>query len=153
MAERQFCTFYLDGFLFGIEVQQVQEVIRHQAMIRVPLAPKPIGGLINLRGQIVTAIDLRVRLGLPERKCDELPMNVVARSQDGAVSLLVDDIGDVVEVSEKAFEPPPRTLPGEAGELVGGVYKLKDRLLHSLLLDRVIRMPLEDEGLARWSKT
>jgi purine-binding chemotaxis protein CheW len=133
MAEQQFCTFYLNGFLFGIEVEKVQEVIRHQAMTGVPLAPKLIGGLINLRGQIVTAIDLRLRLGLPERKADELPMNVVARSEDGAVSLLVDEIGDVVEVSDDAFEVPPDTLQGEARELVHGVYKLKERLL--LVLD------------------
>jgi len=129
MAEQQFCTFYLDGLLFGIEVENVQEVIRHQLMPRVPLAPKLIGGLINLRGQIVTAIDLRLRLGLPERKADALPMNVVARSEDGAVSLLVDEIGDVVEVAEEAFEAPPDTMQGEARELVRGVYKLEGAVL------------------------
>lgn len=139
MTEQQFCTFYLNELLFGIEVEKVQEVIRHQAMTRVPLAPKLIGGLINLRGQIVTAIDLRLRLALPERNGDVLPMNVVVRSADGAVSLLVDEIGDVVEVSEEAFEPPPDTLQGEARELVRGVYKLKDRLLHALRLDQMIR--------------
>jgi purine-binding chemotaxis protein CheW len=152
MAEQQFCTFYLDGFLFGIEVEKVQEVIRHQAMTRVPLAPKLIGGLINLRGQIVTAIDLRLRLGLPERKADELPMNVVARSEDGAVSLLVDEIGDVVEVSDDVFEQPPDTLQGEARELVRGVYKLKQRLLHALRLDHAIRMQSTAESEAQWSK-
>lgn len=140
MAEQQFCTFYLDGLFFGIEVEKVQEVIRHQAMTQVPLAPKLIGGLINLRGQIVTAIDLRVRLGLPERKLGELPMNVVARSEDGAISLLVDEIGDVVEVSDDAFEQPPDTLQGEARELVRGVYKLKNRLLHVVQLNRAIRV-------------
>ena len=140
MAEQQFCTFYLDSLFFGIEVEKVQEVIRHQTMTRVPLAPRLIGGLINLRGQIVTAIDLRFRLGLPERDSGVLPMNVVARSDDGAVSLLVDEIGDVVEVSEEAFEPPPDTLQGESRELVRGVYKLKDRLLHALQLDRAIRV-------------
>ncbi len=146
MAEQQFCTFYLDGFLFGIEVEKVQEVIRHQAMTGVPLAPKLIGGLINLRGQIVTAIDLRLRLGLPERKADELPMNVVARSEDGAVSLLVDEIGDVVEVSDDAFEVPPDTLQGEARELVHGVYKLKERLLLVLDTARAINSEASTSG-------
>ncbi len=150
MVEQQFCTFYLGGLSFGIEVEKVQEVIRHQSMTRVPLAPKLIGGLINLRGQIVTAIDLRLRLGLPERGAGELPMNVVARSEDGIVSLLVDEIGDVVEVSESAFEPPPDTLQGQARELVRGVYKLKDRLLHALQLDRVIRV--QDVCVTRDSK-
>ena len=146
MAEQQFCTFYLNGFLFGIEVEKVQEVIRHQAMTGVPLAPKLIGGLINLRGQIVTAIDLRLRLGLPERKADELPMNVVARSEDGAVSLLVDEIGDVVEVSDDAFEVPPDTLQGEARELVHGVYKLKERLLLVLDTARAINSEASTPG-------
>ena len=93
----------------------MQEVIRHQAMTRVPLAPKLIGGLINLRGQIVTAIDLRLRLGLPERRPGQLPMNVVVRSEDGAVSLLVDEIGDVLEVSGRASRRrrrPCRAKPG-----------------------------------------
>ena len=141
MAEQQFCTFYLEDLFFGIEVEKVQEAIRHQAMTRVPLAPRLIGGLINLRGQIVAAIDLRLRLGLPERKPDELPMNVVARSDDGAVSLLVDEIGDVVEVSEEAFEPVPDTLQGEARALVRGVYKLKEKLLHVLQLGSAVQAP------------
>ncbi len=132
MAEQQFCTFYLDSLFFGIEVEKVQEVIRHQAMTRVPLAPKLIGGLINLRGQIVTAIDLRLRLGLPERSAEALPMNVVARSEDGAVSLLVDEIGDVLEVKEEQFEDAPETMR-QARELIRGVYKLPGRLL--LVLD------------------
>jgi purine-binding chemotaxis protein CheW len=155
VAEQQFCTFYLDRLFFGIEVEKVQEVIRHQAMTRVPLAPKLIGGLINLRGQIVAAIDLRLRLGLAERGSSVPPMNVVARSDEGAVSLLVDEIGDVVEVSEEAFEPPPDTLQGEVRALVRGVYKLNDRLLHALKLDEVIRIPETGElgpNGARWQK-
>ena len=92
---------------------QVQEVIRYQAMTRVPLAPTVVSGLINLRGQIVTAIDLRRRLGLAGPADEGLhPMNVVVRTDDGAVSLLVDEIGDVVEVTDDAFEPPPETLAG-----------------------------------------
>jgi purine-binding chemotaxis protein CheW len=130
---RQFCTFVLDGLYFGVEVKKVQEVIRYQEMTRVPLAPKVVRGLINLRGQIVTAIDLRRRLALAERPSDRLPMNVVIRGDEGAMSLLVDEIGDVVEVQEETFERPPETLNGEARELIRGAYKLKDRLL--LMLD------------------
>ena len=144
MAEQQFCTFYLDGFLFGIEVEKVQEVIRHQAMTRVPLAPKLIGGLINLRGQIVTAIDLRLRLGLPERNAGELPMNVVARSEDGAVSLLVDEIGDVLEAQEQQFEDVPQTMQ-QARDLIKGVYKLPDRLL--LVLDTAHAVSVEQKAV------
>src|SRR5579863_3440533 len=107
---QQFCTFYVDRQFFGVPVQQVQEVIRYQEMTRVPLVPQVIRGLINLRGQIVTAIDLRRRLGMAERPADQLPMNVVVRTDDGALSLLVDEIGDVIEVEESSFEPPPETL-------------------------------------------
>ena len=134
MAEtRQFSTFYLDGLFLGVEVETVQEVLRYQEMTHVPLAPRIVQGLINLRGQIVTAIDLRRRLELDARDENELPMNVVVRTDDGAVSLLVDEIGDVVEISDEAFEPPPETMTGVARDLIRGVYKLQDRLL--LVLD------------------
>ena len=126
---KQFCTFYLDGHFFGVEVQKIQEIIRSQPMTRVPLAPAIFRGLINLRGQIVTALDLRRRLELPPRPAGKLPLNVVVKCDDGAISLLVDEIGDVVEVDGTTFEAPPETLSATARELILGVYKLKDRLL------------------------
>ena len=131
-AKQQFCTFFLDDLFFGVEVEKVQEVLRYQEMTRVPLAPPAVRGLINLRGQIVAAIDLRCRLELSEYRGAQ-PMNVVVQSDDGATSLLVDQIGDVWEVEEEAFEPAPQTLQGVARELIRGTYKLKDRLL--LVLD------------------
>jgi purine-binding chemotaxis protein CheW len=130
---RQLCTFKLDDLLFGIEVMNVQEVIRFQEMTAVPLATSVVRGLINLRGQIVTAIDMRARLGLPDRKAGEVPMNVVVRTADGVVSLLVDEIGDVVEVDERAYERAPETMAAVFRERVPGVYKLEGALL--LLLD------------------
>jgi purine-binding chemotaxis protein CheW len=135
---KQFCTFHLDEFLFGIEVENVQEVIRYQEMTRIPLAPPVISGLINLRGEIVTAIDLRRRLELPDRPSGMLPMNVVIRTPDGAISLLVDTIGAVLLVDDSTFERPPETLTGIARELIRGAYKLKDRLLLVLDTERVI---------------
>ncbi len=130
---RQFCTFYVDNLLLGIDVQQIQEVIRYQRMTRVPLAATAISGLINLRGQIVTAIDLRARLNLPLRHPDAPPMNVVVRDGDNAVSLLVDRIGDVLEVSDDLFELPPSTVQANVKGLIVGAYKLPDRLM--LVLD------------------
>jgi purine-binding chemotaxis protein CheW len=130
---QQFCTFFLAGYYFGLDVLRVQEIIRYQEMTRVPLAPLVVRGLINLRGQIVTAIDLRRRLDLEDRPAGQLPVNVVVQTDDGAVSLLVDEIGDVLEVSEKLFERPPETLAGAARQLIRGAYKLPDRLL--LILD------------------
>lgn len=142
-ASNQYCTFFLDGLFFGVEVQQVQEVIRYQELTRVPLASHVISGLMNLRGQIVTAIDLRQRLSLPERTGDKLPMNVVIRIDDGAASLLVDEIGDVQDVDADAFEPVPDTLSGEARALIKGAYKLPERLL--LILDTAKAVATETE--------
>lgn len=144
---RQFSTFHIDDLYCGIEVLKVQEVMRHQPMTTVPLAPSVIRGLINLRGQIVTAVDLRRRLGLPERAGDVLPMNVVVRTKDGVTSFLVDAIGDVVSVSEAAFEPAPDTMIGSARDLVTGVYKLDGRLLHVLDADMAAECePAATEG-------
>lgn len=137
---KQYCTFFVNGLFFGVEVLNVQEVLRYQQMTRVPLAPVTVQGLINLRGQIVTAIDLRHRLELPGRADGELPMNVVVRGEDGAVSLLVDEIGDVVEIDDDIFENPPETLRGIARELIKGVYKLKERLLLVLDTERTVNL-------------
>jgi purine-binding chemotaxis protein CheW len=137
-SSRQFSTFFLDGLYFGVEVLKVQELIRYQEMTRVPLASRVVRGLINLRGQIVTAIDLRCRLDMPERPADRVPMNVVVRTEDGAVSLLVDEIGDVVEVHEEQFERAPATIKGRATDLITGVYKMPERLLLVLDVERVI---------------
>jgi purine-binding chemotaxis protein CheW len=137
---QQYCTFFVDGHYFGIDVLKVQEIIRYQKMTRVPLAPAVVRGLINLRGQIVTAIDLRRRLGLHDRQEDQLPVNVIVRTDDGAVSLLVDEIGDVLEVEEKLFEPPPHTLQGTARELISGAYKLTDRLMLLLDVDKALQV-------------
>ncbi len=144
MAEtRQFATFFLDGLFFGVEVLKVQEVIRYQEMTRVPLAPPVVSGLINLRGQIVTAIDLRRRLRLRERPAGELPMNVVVRTDDGALSLLVDEIGDVLEVADDQLERAPETVDALARELLRGVSKLEDRLLLILDTERTVHLTEE----------
>ncbi len=140
MAEtRQYCTFYLDGKLFGIEVTRVQEVIRYQPMTRVPLARKEIAGLINLRGQIVSAIDLRKRLEMPDRPAGRLPMNVVVKNgQGGVASLLVDEIGDVIDVRAEQFEKAPETVKGIARELLEGAYKLEKKLLMTLHVEKTL---------------
>jgi purine-binding chemotaxis protein CheW len=141
MPALQFCTFYLDGLLFGVELRGVQEVIRSLDMTRVPLAPPVVSGLINLRGQIVTAVDLRRRLELEPRSAGAPKANVVVRSDDGAVSLLVDEIGDVVEVEESTFEPPPETLRGTVRTIILGVHKLKGQLLHVMDIEKACLMP------------
>jgi purine-binding chemotaxis protein CheW len=138
MAAKQLCTFYAGGGFFGIPVAQVQEVVKPQPITPVPLAPKVVRGLINLRGQILTALDLRYRLGLGDLGDAKGLMNVVVRTGDAPISFLVDEIGDVVEVQEDTFEAPPDTLQGEMRELIEGAYKLESRLLLALNSQRTI---------------
>ena len=134
----QYCTFMVAEYCLAVEVRKVQEVLRYQKMTRVPLASRLVRGLINLRGQIVVAIDLRRRMGLPDRDPSQPPMNVILRTEQGAVSLLVDKIGDVCHAPRDLFEAPPETLRELGRELIRGVYKLPDRLLILLDAERAI---------------
>lgn len=139
-SPESYCTFSLGSLNLGVEVSEVQEVIRYQPTTRVPLTSSVVHGLMNLRGQIVTALDLRSRLGLPAIESEKPLMNVVVRSPDGPVSLLVDEIGDVVEVDQVRFEPPPETLQGAHREFIRGAMKLEDDLLLLLDTTRVLRV-------------
>jgi len=140
--ENQFCTFYLEKLFFGIEVDKVQEIIRYQKITHVPLSSPEVAGLINLRSQIVTAIDLRRRLNLTDNKMEKLPLNVVVRFDDETISLLVDEVGDVIDVSQDNFEPPPETLRGKIRELIRGAYKLEKQLLLILDVEKIVDMNL-----------
>lgn len=136
---RRYSTFHVNGLFFGIEVLKVQEVLRYLDMTKVPLAPTVIEGLMNLRGQIVTGVDMRRRLGLPLRPPEHIPMNMVVRSEDGVVSLLVDEIGDVIDVPPERHERVPDNLPKEHREMIDGVCKLDGSLLLVLNLERVLQ--------------
>jgi purine-binding chemotaxis protein CheW len=131
-------TFTLDGHLYGVDVAAVQEVLRGQARTRIPLAPRTVAGLINLRGQVLSAVDLRALLELPARDDDAEPMLVVIRVGGEPVALLVDSIGAVVDVDADQFEPPPDTLAGTARDMLLGAYKLEDRLLLALDVGRAV---------------
>ncbi|RKS80194.1 purine-binding chemotaxis protein CheW [Motilibacter peucedani] len=134
----QLATFTLADHLFGVEVSRVQEVLRYQPSTKVHLAPAAIGGMMNLRGQVVTSVDLRRRLELPGAAEGSEPMNVVVRVDGEVVSLLVDAIGDVVTVSDELFETPPETLSARERALITGAYKLENRLLLALDIDRAV---------------
>ncbi len=125
---RQYCTFTVAGLHFGVAVSEVQEVLRHQRMTRVPRAPKVVRGLINLRGQIVTSVDMRSQLGLGSDP-PEPAMNVIVRSRGEVVSLLVDDIGDVIDVGDRVLEPAPSTLSERVRDVIYGVMALPDTIL------------------------
>ena len=142
-SHRTLCTFQLAGQWFGIEVGSVQEVLRHQPVTALRWANAAVQGLLNLRGQIVTAVDLRRGLGLPDRPEGQAPVNVVVRipGRTGSapvMSLWVDEVGDVVDVDAADFEATPPTLRGVSREFVRGVYKQSDHLLLALDLPRVV---------------
>jgi purine-binding chemotaxis protein CheW len=148
---RRLCTFYLDDMLFGIDVDAVQEVLRYQTMTPVPLAPTVVAGLINLRGQIVTILDLGIRLGLGRQEIFEASHNIILKTssemaaarREGAgdhfttsndlVGFLVDAIGDVVEADESTIEPPSANVSEAEGRFLSGVIKTDGGLL--VLLD------------------
>lgn len=140
----RYCTFRLGDLRLGIGVEWVQEVLRPQPSTPVPRTTSIVGGLLNLRGEIVTTIDLGERLGVPVGERADGPMNVVVRTPDGVVALLVDAIEDVIDVDDDAFEPAPSTLPESLRALLIGVYKLEGALLLVLDADRVTSLSVDE---------
>jgi purine-binding chemotaxis protein CheW len=140
----QYATFLVGGHYLGTAVLQVQEVLCGQRLTPVPLAPPVVEGLINLRGQIVPAVDLRRLLHLTPRESGEIALSVVVRTAQGPVSLQVDEIGDVIELDTAGFEEPPGNMDPLMRRLFTGVHKLKDRLL--LVLDTTAATDLPSSG-------
>ena len=134
----QYSTFRVGKHLYGIGVKQVQEVVMPLKMTSVPLAPKFVKGLINLRGQVATAIDLRTLFGLDSGE-DKKFMNVVCKHESGLTSLLVDEIGDVVEVFSKDFEQTPNTIPQSVKDFLTGVFKIGDSLLSIVDVEAIMK--------------
>lgn len=136
--KKQFSTFYLENRLYGIEVGRVQEVVRSMFMTSIPLAPDYVRGLINLRGQVATAIGLRQLFGF----LDSIPedfINIVCKVDGILISFQVDEIGDVIEVSEKDFEQTPNTVSEEVRQYMSGVYKISNSLLSAINVDNIIK--------------
>jgi purine-binding chemotaxis protein CheW len=136
--ERLLTTFSLADLSLAVDVDKVQEVIRHLEITRVPLAPPAVSGLINLRGHIITAIDARRSLGFPARPPGQPSVHLILRMDDGLLSLLVDDIGGVLEFGERDYESPPATLKGKLRDLVSGAYKVPGQLLLILDVERLL---------------
>lgn len=129
MTSRRYATFAIADQLFGVEVTAVREVLAAADYTAVPLAPPAVAGLFHRRGQVVAAVDLAERLGLRRGGRAGPAMNVILSGGPGAVSLLVDRIGDVVEVRDDAVKPPPDTLAEPARRLVTGTVTLDDQLM------------------------
>ena len=135
-ASKQFTTFMVDGKLYGIDVMKVQEVTKPLEVTMMRTAPLFIKGLINLRGQIATAIGLRELFNLPESSTPK--MTVVCKIEDVLLSLLVDDIGDVIEVDESSFENAPLTIPKNIRPFMDGVYKTDQKILSIINIDSIL---------------
>ena len=129
--------------LFGVDVLKVQEIIQFQEMTEVPLSPGVVQGLVNLRGQIVTALDLHKRLELEAREEGAgKPINIVLCTEGGAVSLLVDSIGDVLTLTDEVEEIPPATMNRRTRELVTKICKLEHELLLVLDAEKTVDLSL-----------
>ena len=135
-AEEQLVTMTVEGQLFGLPILSVQDIVETDSITRVPLAPSAISGVMNLRGRIVTVVDLRRILGRDEY--DGTRMGVTVEYQNDLYTILVDEIGEVRSLDYAAFEPPPATVEPALKQLCTGVYRLEDELLTVLDVERIL---------------
>jgi purine-binding chemotaxis protein CheW len=137
-----YSTFFVDERYLGVPVERVQEVLRAQPVTPVPLAHPHIAGLLNLRGRIVTALDMRARLDVAHDAAGSVAggATIIVTGPDGPLALQVDALGDVVAVDDERFEPPPDTLDADRRRLIKGAFKLADALLLDLNLDETLRL-------------
>jgi len=135
-----YVTMFVSGQLFGIPVLQVHDVFVPTRLAHVPMAPPEIAGILNLRGRIVTAIDLRQRLGYTPRDHDAQVMAVVIEYQGEPYSLLVDGVGEVLSLAKSSFERNPTNLDAKLRDVSEGIFRLEDKLMVVIQLDKVIQL-------------
>ena len=138
MPSRQFATFEVAGQLFGVEVHTVQEVLSYNEYTPVPLAPKEIVGLLNLRGRVVTALCLRRRLGIPGREAGAAEMAIGLEQSGETFALIVDGVGEVLKLGADTQEPVPINLDARWRDISLGVHRLDGRLLVILDVDALL---------------
>lgn len=144
LASGGFVTMTVAGQLFGIPVLQVQDVLGPQRLTKIPLAPPEVAGSLNLRGHIVTAIDVRTRLGLPPRAADMRGMSVVVDLNGELYSLVIDQVGEVLSLAKDTFEANPPTLDPRWREVSRGIYRLKGQLLVVIDVARLLVLSQEN---------
>lgn len=138
----QFCTFYLNQFYFGIAIGEVQEIIRQPPLTRIPFAPPDVCGLINLRGQVLPVVDLPGRIGLRSTLCSlETTYNIIVHTSEDTVSFIVDELGDVLECSSEALNPPPANLDAHLRSFLNGAYQLEQDFLLVLNTPKILESP------------
>lgn len=125
----EFLTIHIGTQIFAIPVLQVQDVLRQQVVTRVPLAPPEVAGALNLRGRIVTAINVRCRLGMPDMEDGSKTMSVVVEHESELYSLIIDKVGDVLSLPNKGFEAVPATMDPVWREIATGIFRLENQLM------------------------
>jgi purine-binding chemotaxis protein CheW len=138
MSANQFSTFLVDNRLYGVNIRVVQEITKSMAVTEVPLSPTHIKGLINLRGQIATAVGLRELFEISTPETEGGKINVVCKSESYLLSLVVDEVGDVLELDDVLFDPTPETVSAGVAKFMSGVYKLPDNLLSVIDIQKII---------------
>lgn len=138
-ANQEFVTLTIGGQLFGIPVLTVQDVLGPQKITKIPLAPPEVAGALNLRGRIVTAIDVRCRLNLPPLPADQQGMSIVVEHHGEPYSLMIDSVGEVLNLPAETFERSPATLNPRWREVSAGIYRLDGRLLVVLDVGRLLQ--------------
>ncbi|WP_296524406.1 chemotaxis protein CheW [Rhodoplanes sp.] len=136
----EYVTVMLGEQLFGLPISRVQDVFMLEKLTRVPLSQPEIAGVLNLRGRIVTAIDMRRRLGLPKREDGKKPMAIGIESKGESYGLLIDSVGEVLKLDENMREPNPVNLDTRLARVSAGVHRLEGQLLVVLDVDRVLDM-------------
>jgi purine-binding chemotaxis protein CheW len=137
----EYVTVTVGGQLFGLPIGQVQDVFMPSRLTPVPTAPEEFAGVLNLRGRIVTAIDMRIRLGMPKRDAGDQPMAVGIESDGESYGLLIDAIGEVLKLNPADQQPVPANLDGRLSHVAAGIYRLEDQLLVVLDVQRLLAIP------------
>ena len=139
----EYVTVMIGGQLFGLPISRVQDVFMPERVTRVPLSAPEIAGVLNLRGRIVTAIDMRRRLGLPPRADDKPAMAVGIELKGESYGLLIDAVGEVMKLGEETREPNPVNLDARLARVSGGVHRLDGQLMVILDVDHVLNTSAE----------
>jgi purine-binding chemotaxis protein CheW len=138
IAERQYATFYVGHMLLGVDIGVVQEINRHVGFTRVPHAPEYVRGVINLRGEVATIIDLRTILGLPKAESQSESRNLIVHYRGESIGLVVDRISDILTIGDDDVSPPPTNVGGVDGRLMKGVCTLDTTIVVLLDIDHAL---------------
>lgn len=145
VSEQQYATFYVDMLLLGVDIRQVQEINRQLELTDVPQAPECVSGVINLRGEVTTVIDLRTILGLAPIEVTRETRNLIVNSQGESVGFLVDRISDILTLRSDQINPPPTNIGGVQGKYFSGVHTLDTEILVLLNVEEALDFQTDEE--------